>query len=115
MTTQEKIEKKEQKTKEKEVQEFAEQNKRLINSALRSANGYYITEEEAFKIKTFEKIDGQLQPVEDVKIVRIQKYVQPDTKERDFLIKSRIPGYGDEPKDNVVEIFLSDEIKDCAQ
>ena len=106
-----KEEKNEQKQKEKEAKTIAKQNKRLIDSALRSANGYYVTEEQAFKIKTFEKVDGQLQPVEDVKIVRIQKYIPPDTKDREFLIKSRIPGYGDAPQDNELHIMFSDEVR----
>jgi len=111
MTEKEKLDKKEQKAKEKEARIIAAENKRLIDSALRSADGYYVIEQEVVKVKTMKEFDGQLCQVEEIKVVPLKKYIEPDSKDRTFLIQSRMPQYNEKAKekDNVLEVIFAGE------
>ena len=105
---QKKLSKKEQeekKAREREARIIETQNKRLIDSALRSADGYYVTEQEIVKFKTMKEFDGKLHLVEEVKIMPVKKYIPPDSKDRTFLIQSRIPTYSEKPKEDEKNIW----------
>jgi len=91
------------------------ENKKLLETAINLANGYYIIEEEAHKIKTFEDIGGKMQQVEKIQIVPVKKYVPPNASVNTFLIKARISGYGDDQPDTIIEVLLDEEAKRYAK
>ena len=59
-------------------------NGEILNSAFRQACGYYVTEEQAVKVRT-----GQY--TEEVKIVEVEKYCQPIPVMGIFMLKNRLP------------------------
>ena len=91
------------------------ENKKLLETAILLANGYYIIEEEAHKIKTFEDFDGKMQAVEKMEIVPVKKYIPPNATVNTFLIKSRIVGYGDNQPDTIVEVLLDEAAEKYAK
>jgi len=97
------------------IKKVERENKKLLETAINMANGYYIIEEEAHKIKTFDRIDGKFQAVEKIEIVPVKKYVPPNASVNTFLIKTRIAGYGDGQPDNIVEVLLDEDAKKYAK
>jgi len=97
------------------MEKIEKENEKLLETAINLANGYYIIEEEAHKIKTYEEIDGKMQAIEKIEIVPLKKYIPPNASVNTFLIKSRIPGYGDDRPDTIVEVLLDEEAKKYAR
>jgi len=115
----------------KEFDEFKKENKNfermlafdqnatdgeLISSGIAIATGYYIYEDEAFKLKTFEEIDGKWLAVEKIEVVKVKKHVPANGSMAQFMLRNRIARYRDEKEkldDEVLVKFEFDEdIKD---
>ena len=97
------------------MDKLEKENIKLLETAINLANGYYIIEEEAHKIKTYEKIEGKMQPVEKIEIVPLKKYVPPNASVNTFLVKARIPGYSEGQPDTIIEVLLDEEAKKYAK
>ena len=80
-------------------------NGAIIDTAMLTATGYYIEEDEAFKIKTFQDFDGDLKAVEKVEVVKLRKYIAPSSSMNMFMLKSRL-GFPDNGERTDSEIFV---------
>ncbi|MDR1100933.1 MAG: hypothetical protein LBL34_01020 [Clostridiales bacterium] len=90
-------------------------NAKLLETAYRAAVGYYVEEDEAFKIKTFEEVDGKTQAVERIEIVKVKKHIPANMTMNMFMIKSRIPEYSDDkPLDGALEVIMSGDAEEYA-
>ena len=62
------------------------------NALLRSALGFYYTEQQAIKVKeVYYNKDGKRCEKEDVKVVEVEKYNPPETTPQIFWLKNRKP------------------------
>ena len=88
-------------------------NGAIIDTALHQATGYYVEEDEAFKVKTFQDFDGDLKAVEKIEIVKLRKYIAPSSSMNMFMLKSRL-GLDDkgEKLDGEVVVKLEGELND---
>lgn len=84
----------------REKPEFAEAIKRgkyesngeILNSAFKQSTGFKYIEQQAIKVKAWEKIDGELVQVERVEVVNIEKFAPPNAIMSIFMLKNRLPG-----------------------
>jgi len=77
----------------------------LLETAYRQSIGYYVEEDSAFKIKSCKEIDGKAHSVEEVKVVRIRKYIPPSSRMSLFMLQNRVmPNEVKTPKEIVVRL-----------
>jgi hypothetical protein len=86
----------------------------LISASIAMATGYYVYEDEAFKIKTYENIGGKEVPVEKIEIVQLRKHIPPNGTMAQFMLKHRVPRYRDE-KEVDTELKVTFDFDDLAQ
>ena len=77
-------------------------NGELLNSAFKAATGFMYTEKQAFKVKDYKKINGELKQIERVEVVEVERYSPPDHTMNIFMVKNRLPEqYKDKHEVNV--------------
>jgi hypothetical protein len=85
------------KLKHSEIAEALKKSKEIVdveveNALLRSALGFYYTEQQAIKVKeVYYNDNGKRCEREDVKIVEVKKYNPPETTPQIFWLKNRKP------------------------
>jgi len=86
-------------------------NGELLNSAFKAATGFMYKEKEAFKVKDYKEINGELKPIERVEVIEVEKYSPPDHTMNIFMIKNRLPDqYKDRQEVNTTNLNLNKDV-----
>ncbi|KJS23139.1 MAG: hypothetical protein VR72_02945 [Clostridiaceae bacterium BRH_c20a] len=83
----------------REKTEFAEaikkgkfiSNGELLNAAFKQSIGFTFKEEMAFKVKSFEMVNGKAIPVEKLEVIEVAKFALPNPTMNIFMLKNRLP------------------------
>ncbi|MDR0931370.1 MAG: hypothetical protein LBM38_06515 [Clostridiales bacterium] len=84
----------------------------LLATAFDCATGYYVEEEDAIKVKSYEEVAGKAMAVEKVKKVKVKKYIPPNNTMAMFMLKSRFSEYGEDKSAKVDKVIIKSEFDD---
>jgi hypothetical protein len=88
-------------------------NGELLNSAFTQSTGFFYKEQQAFKVKDYKRIDGELKQIERLEVVEVERYNPPNPTMNIFMLKNRLPAeYKDKQEISAVNTNINTDISD---
>ncbi len=87
-------------------------NGELLNSAFTQSVGFFYKEQQAFKVKGYEEIDGRMYPIEKIKVVEVERYNPPNPTMNIFMLKNRLPEHYKDKHEVDANVNLVNKLED---